>query len=134
MDGYILNIMMFIEWEKVNKCTSEERKALSLYINRLIELKVNFEREGITGFETFISSEADIFEKKALQLVMQGYMPNVCEKVLFNILNVSKFDGREYLKNVIFIDFILMLQKGHIGMQELRIMLLSYLGVEYINI
>ena len=126
--------MRFIDWDKIADCTLEERKSLIPYINQLIDMKYEFERNGIEGFKEFLSSSAELFEKEALHLVMQGYMPEVCEKVLFNALNASDFDRLQYLKNVIFIDFVLEMQKGHIGVQKLKIILLSYLGTEFLDI
>lgn len=126
--------MRFIDWDKIADCTLEERKSLIPYINQLIDMKYEFELKGIEGFNEFLSSSAGLFEKEALHLVMQGYMPEVCEKVLFNALNASDFDRLQYLKNVIFIDFVLEMQKGHIGVQKLKIILLSYLGTEFLDI
>lgn len=65
---------------------------------------------------------------------MQNTQAEMCERVLFNVLNASDFEGKEYLKATIFNEFILIIQKGHIGEQELKIMLLSYLGIEFLDI
>lgn len=65
---------------------------------------------------------------------MQNTQAEMCERVLFNVLNASDFEGKEYLKAAIFNEFILIIQKGHIGEQELKIVLLSYLGIEFLDI
>lgn len=126
--------MKFIDWNKIERLHLKERKSLIPYINQLMELKSEFELKGIAGFDKYINSSADLFEKQALQLIMQGYMPEMCEKVLLNILNTSNFKGKAYLKAVIFIEFVLTIQKGPIGEQELKIVLLSYLGTEFLDI
>lgn len=90
--------MRFINWNKIESCTLEERKSMIPYIESLINLKTEFERRGIKGFDEYIISSADLYERRALQLIMQGYMPEMCEKVLFNLLNASNFEGKEYLK------------------------------------
>lgn len=99
-----------------------------------MDMKHEFELKGIYGFNEFIISSADLFEKEALHLIMQGYMPEMCEKVLFNVLNMSNLERKQYLKKIIFIDFVLAIQKEHIGDLELKIMLLSYLGTEFLDI
>lgn len=127
-------IMRYIDWKKVADCTLEERKSLIPYIDQLMDMKHEFELKGIYGFNEFIVSSADLFEKEALHLIMQGYMPEMCEKVLFNVLNMSNLERKQYLKKIIFIDFVLAIQKEHIGDLELKIMLLSYLGTEFLDI
>ncbi len=126
--------MRFINWNKIEDCTFEERKGLIPYIKRLLTIKNEFELKGINGFDEFIDTDADLFEKESLELVTQGYMPEMCEKVLFHILNASNLERVEYLKKAIFIDFLLTIQKGHLGDQELKIILLSYLGTGFLNI
>lgn len=126
--------MRFINWNKIENCILEERRSLVPYIESLINLKTEFEMKGIKGFDEYIISSADLYEKRALQLIMQGYMPEMCEKVLFNVLNASNFEGKEYLKAAIFNEFILTIQKGNFGEQELKIVLLSYLGTEFLDI
>lgn len=99
-----------------------------------MELKYKFEAQGIEAFEEYINSGADLFETYALQLIMQGYMPEVCEKVLFNLLHASEYDDITYLKNLIFTEYVLKIQKGELGDLEMRIVLSSYLGIDLFDI
>ncbi len=126
--------MRYINWNKIENCTLEERKSLVPYISRLTELKYEFERKGIEGFSNYIASGANLFEKQALQLIMQGYMPEVCEKVIFHLINSTHFEGKEYVKAVIFAEFALAVQKAPIGVQELKLLLSSYLGAEFLEL
>lgn len=126
--------MRFINWTKIENCTFEERKSLTSFIGQLIELKYEFEQKGIEGFHNYIVSSANLFERQALQLIMQGYIPDTCEKVLTHLLNSSNFEGKEYLKEVIFAEFALAIQKEPIGVQELKLLLSSYLGTEFLDI
>lgn len=82
----------------------------------------------MAGFDRFLAVDADAFEAQALWLIMQGYMPEMCEKVLQNLFNMSGYEGKEYLKNVIFAEFVLQIQKGCLAERELKIILTSYLG------
>ena len=56
--------MRFINWDKIENCTLEERKRLVPYISQLTELKYEFERKGIEGFSNYIASGANLFEKQ----------------------------------------------------------------------
>ena len=126
--------MRFINWDKIENCTLEERKRPVPYISQLTELKYEFERKGIEGFSNYIASGANLFEKQALQLIMQGYMPEVCEKVMFHLINSTHFEGEEYVKAVIFAEFALAVQKAPIGVQEFKLLLSSYLGTEFLEL
>ncbi|MDR2044818.1 MAG: hypothetical protein LBQ15_10755 [Clostridium sp.] len=119
-----------IDWVKISGCTLEERKKAIPYINRLLDLKNTFEKFGIEGFAEFISSSSNVFEKTALNLVMQGCMPEMCRTILYYLLASSKLENLPYLKNVIFAEFILMIQKGHVNNQDVKRLLLSFLGIE----
>lgn len=122
--------MRYIEWNKISNCTEEERKGLLPYIDQLAELKWEYEKKGIAAFDDFCNQREDPFEKTSVKLIAQGYMPEVCENVLYNILNSSDYKAREYLKNLIFTEFILAVQKKPIGDMELRLLLISCLGIE----
>lgn len=52
--------MRFINWDKIENCTLEERKRLVPYISQLTELKYEFERKGIEGFSNYIASGANL--------------------------------------------------------------------------
>lgn len=130
----VLGTMRYLNWDKIKKCTVEERNHLISYIESLLELKYKFESQGIEAFDEYMNSGADLFETYALQLIMQGYMPEVCEKVLFNLLHASEYDDITYLKNLIFTEYVLKIQTGELGDLEMRIVLSSYLGIDLFDI
>lgn len=101
---------------------------MSLYIQSLLGLKCEIEKYGVNGFSEFLEA-ADAFETFAIEAVIGGTAPDDCESILINILNSSGFSDDIYLKNVIFSEFVLALQKRGIGTQELKIKLFSYLGI-----
>lgn len=119
-----------IKWEKIEKCTIEEREKLIPYIDNLINLKCNSEKYGVYGFNDYFNN-GNIFEKSALNLVIQGYMPDVIEKILYNLLSSSDIKNIDYLKNIIFTEFILILQKATYSSNSIiKGILISYLGVD----
>lgn len=116
-------------WENVYKSNVINRDRMFLYIQSLLELKCEVEEQGIDGFGKFLE-KADAFEKFAIEAVTSGIMPDDCESILVNVLNSSGFSEDVYLKNVIFSEFVLDIQKKNIGTQELKIKLCSYLGID----
>lgn len=64
-------------------------------------------------------------------MVTNGYSSELCRDVLFRILNLSCLDQEQYMRGVIFLEFLLTLQKETIGVQELKIRMLSYLGPDF---
>lgn len=116
-------------WENVYKSNIVNRDRMFLYIQSLLALKCEIEEHGIDGFGIFLE-KADAFEKFAINIVTSGIAPEDCESILVNVLNSSGFSEDVYHKNVIFCEFVLDIQKKNIGMQELKIKLCSYLGIE----
>ena len=129
----MLKIMWNIDWSKISSCTLEDRKKLIPYIIQLLDLKNACDEQGVYGLEEFLNSSTNSFEKIALQLIIQGYMPEMCEVVLFDMLNSSNIENDQYLKNVIFAAFVLLIQKEPIDNRELKIRLSAYLGVECVG-
>lgn len=120
-------------WKNVYKSNVVNRERMLLYIQSLLELKCEIEEHGIKGFENFLE-KADAFEKFAIKAVTSGMIPEDCEIILVNVLNSSGFSEDVYLKNVIFSEFVLDVQKNSIGTQELKIKLCSYLGIELMEL
>lgn len=125
--------MWDINWSKISSCTLEERKKLIPYIFQLLDLRIKFEEKGINGFDEFIDSSSNLFEKVALHFIIQGYHPKICETSLFSILNSSNLENDQYLKDVIFAAFVLLIQKGGIATLELQTRLSVYLGIECVS-
>lgn len=119
-----------IDWNKIAGCSVESRKNLIAYIEQLIELKYASEKNGICSLEDYMKSSEDLYERVALKFIVQGCMPDVCRELLYNLISASEIDSSTYLKYVIFAEFVLMLQKEEVSVQEIRMILLSYLGVE----
>ena len=127
--------MSFIvcNWGKLACCTIEERREVISYIDVLTELKCEIERKGIPAFDNYLSSDSGGFERFAISLVSNGYSPDICASSLSRGLNISCEDNKQYLKNAIFSEFVLILQEESVGIQELRLRLYSYLGVEFMT-
>ncbi len=118
-----------IDWCKIKNCPFDERKKLVTYIDELIELKHDFEKDGILCLENYIESGTDMFEKVALTFIVQGYMPELCRTMLYNLIFSSELEPPTYLRYVIFAEFVLMLQKEETGDCMIKMILLSYLGI-----
>lgn len=118
-----------IDWCKIKNCPFDERKKLVTYIDELIELKHDSEKDGIPYLENYIKSSTDMFEKVALTCIVQGYMPELCRTMLYNLIFSSELDPPTYLRYVIFAEFVLMLQKEETGDYMIKMILLSYLGI-----
>ncbi len=118
-----------IDWCKIENCPFDERKKLVTYVDELIELKHDFEKAGVSFLENYIKSSADMFEKAALTFIVQGYMPELCRTMLYNLIFSSELNSPTYLRYVIFAEFVLMLQKEENGDRMIKMILLSYLGI-----
>lgn len=127
--------MTFInfDWEKIARCTFEERQEMISYIDILTELKCKIEREGISGFDNYLSSNSCEFERLAISLVSNGKSPDICASILHRVLNISCKDNKQYLKNAIFSEFVLILQEDSVGTQEMRLRLYSFLGLGFMK-
>lgn len=129
--GYILIMYNEIDWCRIKNCPFDERNKLVTYIDELIELKHDFEKDGILCFENYSKSSTDMFEKVALTFIAQGYMPGLCRTMLYNLIFSSELEPSTYLKHVIFAEFVLMLQKGETSDYMIKMFLLSYLGIAF---
>lgn len=124
MDNVIIN------WEKILLCEMAEKERLLVYIERLIELKLESESNGIESFRHFSNENSNRFEKVVLGIISQGCMPEVATTIFNNLLSSTKSSNEEYLKKVILVKFALLSQKGNITAQNMKPILQSYLGVE----
>lgn len=120
-------------WDKLQKGWARYQDTLILYIESLVRMKYKIEEQGIYGFNDYLEVEATPFERLAIELVVDGTPPELCSDILQNVLNSSGFSEDEYIRNVIFSEFVLNVQQGSIGAQELKLRLCSYLGIEGIN-
>lgn len=126
-------MIKYLIWEKIQKSNVRHQNTLILYIDLLLRMKYKVEEQGIHGFDDFLELEATPFERFAIELVVDGTSPELCSDILLKVLNSSDFSEDEYLRNVIFSEFVLNVQQGGIGVQELKLRLLSYLGIEGVN-
>lgn len=122
---------IIIDWEKIGKCSTEDKEKLLIYIEQLLLIKKNFAQEGIYCFKDYLQKHADDFESIAIDLVCQGCMPNIVSEILSNLLQSTCLTETQYLKNILFTMFILMLQKGSFSTYNMKRILISYLGLEY---
>ena len=118
-----------IDWCRIKNCPLDERKKLVIYIDELIEIKHDFEKDGILCLENYIKSSTDIFEKVALTFIVQGYMPELCRTMLYNLIFSSELESPTYLRYIVFAEFVLMLQKEETADYMIKMILLSYLGI-----
>jgi flagellar motor component MotA len=118
-----------IDWCKIKICSYDERRKLLPYIDELVELKHDIEKDGVLGLESYSKSSPDMFEKVASTFIVQGYMPDLCRTMLYNLLSSSEFEPPTYLKYVIFAEFVLMIQIGETSDSMIRTILSSYLGI-----
>ncbi len=119
-----------VDWNRVCAC-KENKKVLLNYIEALMELKNKVDECGICAFDSYVQQGASDFEKIAIDLVSQGCMPEIVSRVLNNLLLFTVVVDEIYTKNILFGEFILMLQKGNMHSQDMKRILMSYLGVEY---
>lgn len=124
MDNLIIN------WEKILLCEMAEKERLLVYIERLIELKLESESNGIESFRHFLNENSNRFEKAVLGIISEGCMPEVAITIFNNLLSSTKSSNEEYLKKVILVKFALLSQEGNITAQNMKPILQSYLGVE----
>lgn len=122
--------MKQIIWDKIKNCNSEERKKMPSYIESLIEIYYEVEQNGILGFQEFLNSNADTYEKIAIWFITSGYPPDLCSDIFIQILNSSYLSDELYLKYIIFSEYVLYFQKSGISVKELNLRLHSYLGIE----
>lgn len=108
------------------------KEELYEYVKVLIDLKYEFEKKGICVLkEHFING--DRFEKIMCSLVIQGYSSETIQEVFSNLIS-SDSDKLEYDRHVLLVKFLLFLQRGVTSDTELIIVLLSYVGIDYLDV
>lgn len=122
--------MSYIDWNLIQQCTDEERQKATTFIKTLMTLKHHIEENGVKALDDYIQNNANQLQQKCAQYIIEGYMPELCKKLMYNILNSKERKPLEYLQSVIFIEFLLIIQKNGLGDTETRLFLLSFLGEE----
>lgn len=120
-----------IDWERLKRSKKEDKDKMLKYISELIILKNSFDEIGIHCFENYSQEHADNFEMTAIDLICQGCMPDVVSMILSNLIQSTSLSDMQYMKQIVFTSFILMLQKGTFSSYDMKRILISYLGTEY---
>lgn len=108
-------------------CSEDEKKELLIYIEQLLEWKVNYEKQGAFFFQEFIHHNGDILENISIWLILQGYNPDLSVEILSNLLSISCDSGLKYVKHILFFETVLFIQAGNTSEGELKLYLLSFL-------
>ena len=119
-----------IDWEKIRRCTKEEKQSMVPWIKKLVENH----RDYVAGFskrEDLAEILDDPFERYAFDFFLRDTDYEILSTVLYNFVSASELPNAKYLEYVLFIRYILEAKKGHNSIPVLKDTLFSYLGVEF---
>lgn len=120
-----------IDWERIKKCAYSDKLELLGYIKQLLALANDFNKLGIGCFTGYLKTHNDSFETVAINLVCEGYMPDIVSSILSNLIQASCLSDIQYFRKVLFALFILMSQKGTFSVADMKGILISCLGIEF---
>ncbi|HCC50883.1 MAG TPA: hypothetical protein DEQ30_01565 [Porphyromonadaceae bacterium] len=123
---------MIINWGIIKACTLVDKQEVYGKIETFMKVAVESLSFGIIAFINEMKRETDMFYRVGYKLLVSGSSPKNINQILQNLLNSSEITPVDYLKKVIFIDYILRVQRGE-NVNDIKLVLISYLGDDYAN-
>lgn len=122
---------MDIEYISKNiQCSTEDKMDCMTTVNNILFLSEITRKEGLMEIENEIAKYDSEFLKLGISLIVDGTDPVIVEKILTNYLIAGKYQGKEFLKNILIISGILLIQRA-INTIQIREILCSYFGIEF---
>lgn len=128
-----LNNFIKIDWAKIWKATSENKKECIEFVKKYIQLGLEYRSYGIDVFIKEHKITDSIFERIALEMRINGDCEEYTVSVLSNIMHSTSFEPLEYLFNIIIFQFIVLEYEESVPIHILVKMLGSILGTAIFN-
>ena len=121
-----------IDWEKIRSCSMQQKQYMLRFVDKLISLEKSILACELT-LSGLINCFDGYFEKYAISLLINDTKYETLSDILYNFISSTPLSPEVYLKYVIFIRYILEEKKGYHDITTLRPLLVSYLGIEFIQ-
>jgi len=122
-----------IDWERIKKCAYSDKLHIKKRISEYIQLYKECDASGVVAFIDEIKKTTDSFEALGCKLLVSGFTSDIIESMLYTIVHSSSLTDSDYLQKIIFIMFALLRQRADISLVEVECILLSFLGMEFID-
>ena len=124
-----------IDWERVRRCTREEKEQAARLIDRLVKMEEQIRIEGdAVAYKDFINTLDDPFQETAMLLLFNDYEYETVSNILYNFIVSSDLPDGKYLEYLLFTRYVLEAKKNvYRATDWIRVLLTSYLGVEFIR-
>ena len=124
-----------IDWERVRRCTREEKEQAARLIDRLVKMEEQIRIEGdAVAYKDFINTLDDPFQETAMLLLFNDYEYETVSNILYNFIVSSDLPDGKYLEYLLFTRYVLEAKKNvYRATDWIRVPLTSYLGVEFIR-
>ena len=124
-----------IDWERVRRCTREEKEQAARLIDRLMQVEEQLRIEGdAVAYKDFINTLDDPFQETAMLLLFNDYEYETVSNILYNFIVSSDLSDGKYLEYLLFTRYVLEAKKNvYRATDWIRVLLTSYLGVEFIR-
>ena len=124
-----------IVWGRVRRCTREEKEQAARLIDRLVKMEEQIRIEGdAVAYKDFINTLDDPFQETAMLLLFNDYEYETVSNILYNFIVSSDLPDGKYLEYLLFTRYVLEAKKNvYRATDWIRVLLTSYLGVEFIR-
>ena len=124
-----------IDWERIRRCTREEKETLIPWVKELIAWERKYRRNGLLILEEWIQDLESPLEKLMVYRFCDcGNPPEIRSEIFYNFLCSSELDDVSYLKYALLLQFLLELWlRGYVTDTTMDKLLTSYLGREFLR-
>ena len=124
-----------IDWERIRRCTWEEKETLIPWVKELIAWEKKYRLEGLLILEEWIQDLESPLEKLMVDRCCDcGNPPEIRSEIFYNFLCSSDLDDVSYLKYALLLQFLLELWlRGYVTDTTMDKLLTSYLGRDFLR-
>ena len=112
--------------------THEEREACLPIVELMVECANVARKEGVLALEEFSINKGNDFLTFAMQLVCEGYHPDLVKSMLEILISTGNHSGSTLLERLIILEGVLSIQSGE-NPRVIETKLLCFLGEEYLR-
>ena len=112
--------------------THDEREACLPIVDLIVECANVARKEGVLALEEFSINKGNDFLTFAMQLVCDGYPPDLVKSMLEILISTGNHSGSTLLERLIILDGVLSIQSGE-NPRIIETKLLCFLGEDYLR-